>query len=300
MAAPTAPTLITLSTEALKKAGYASPSTLTGVMTLTRVQDEFFEEIKNDIWNLTKKLKSLQTTGITITTPGIPQYTNPSDFSSDMVMTLMTGLVTGTAQAGGATSITLAAADTTTDNVGEEIMIYSGTGSGQARFCSAYDSGTKVATISPAWTVNPESGSKYMIIDRKERLIPGPVWDYNKKPNLPSKGEPTHWYPVGDEDYGEFILSPTPYRTNADTTPYGIEQRYYANLMTLDLAGTLMATIYRRWRSIFIQGGYAKALHKDDSEKNIQMSNYNSSLLSLVARETYGMDMSNLQRSVED
>lgn len=71
----------------------------------------------------------------------------------------------GTAQAGGATTITLrSGASATTDyykNSGVQIL--SGTGAGQFRFITAYNGSTKVATVS-AWATNPDATSVYAII----------------------------------------------------------------------------------------------------------------------------------------
>jgi len=73
----------------------------------------------------------------------------------------------GTAQAGGASSITLKATSSSTDDFynGLKIKITSGTGLGNAvATISDYNGTTKVATISSAWSVaNPDSTSTYQI-----------------------------------------------------------------------------------------------------------------------------------------
>jgi hypothetical protein len=72
----------------------------------------------------------------------------------------------GTAQGSDLDAITLA--DEASDNdvyTGMEIEITGGTGSGQIRTITAYDGGTKVATVSPEWDTEPESGnSEYRLI----------------------------------------------------------------------------------------------------------------------------------------
>ncbi len=72
-------------------------------------------------------------------------------------------LATGTAAAGGASSITLASdADPRSHYyVGADIAIASGTGAGQVRRISAYAGDTKVATVSTAWTTAPDATSVY-------------------------------------------------------------------------------------------------------------------------------------------
>lgn len=71
----------------------------------------------------------------------------------------------GTAQAGGATTITLASGASATNDFykNDGIQILSGTGAGQFRFCTGYVGSTKVATVS-AWATNPDNTSVYTIV----------------------------------------------------------------------------------------------------------------------------------------
>lgn len=71
----------------------------------------------------------------------------------------------GTAQAGGATSITLDAGASATTNYYINCLVYitGGTGIGQARFITAYNGSTKVATVS-AWATNPDATSTFAIL----------------------------------------------------------------------------------------------------------------------------------------
>lgn len=72
---------------------------------------------------------------------------------------------TGTAQAGGATSLTLDAGASAVDDAynGMHVNITAGTGSGQQRTISDYVGATKVATVSVAWTTNPDATSVFRI-----------------------------------------------------------------------------------------------------------------------------------------
>jgi hypothetical protein len=71
----------------------------------------------------------------------------------------------GLAQGGGASTITLNANASATDNVyvGQTIVLRTGTGQDQSRVCSAYNGTTKVATVSTAWETNPASGTGYIM-----------------------------------------------------------------------------------------------------------------------------------------
>lgn len=75
-------------------------------------------------------------------------------------------LNSGSATAGAAGTITLAAAASATNDLynGATIQIISGTGAGQARLISDYDGGTKIATVVPNWITNPAAGSIYVVL----------------------------------------------------------------------------------------------------------------------------------------
>lgn len=78
---------------------------------------------------------------------------------------LLAAPVTGTAQAGGASSITLAAGASATDDFynGMRISATGGTGSGQSALILDYNGTTKVATVGPAWTTPPDVTTTYSI-----------------------------------------------------------------------------------------------------------------------------------------
>ena len=259
-AAPTDPTLISITTEGLKKAGYASPSS----DLLTRAQDEFMSEIKSDIWRREKKLKSLYSVDILVLTEGLSRYTRPTAYASDLSLSLMTGTETGTAQSGEVGSVTLASDETvaTTFAVGKEILITSGTGKGSFSQITAYNSTTKVATVNPDFTTAPDDTSGYMIIDNYSSLTKTAIRMLDTDNNPTETGEPLEWFPTEDEDSGEITLQPVP-----DSTTYGLRLRYYTNLTILDISGTLMLLIYRKWRSLWIQGIFYKQLQSDDDNR---------------------------------
>lgn len=73
---------------------------------------------------------------------------------------------TGTAQAGGGSTITLSANGPELNDVlnGLKIRINSGTGSGQTKTISDYVGSTKVVTVDSAWSTNPDATSIYEVI----------------------------------------------------------------------------------------------------------------------------------------
>jgi hypothetical protein len=74
-------------------------------------------------------------------------------------------VVSGTATAGAAQTITLDANASATANIYNQnlIVIIGGTGAGQARMIIEYTTG-RVATVDRTWEVNPASGSEYQIV----------------------------------------------------------------------------------------------------------------------------------------
>jgi len=71
-----------------------------------------------------------------------------------------------TAQAGGASTITLDASASATNDIYNDHLIYltGGTGAGQAAFITDYVGATKVATIKPAWVTAPDNTTTFAII----------------------------------------------------------------------------------------------------------------------------------------
>jgi len=83
----------------------------------------------------------------------------------------------GTATAGAAGTITLAAGSSAVDDFynGKIIRVNSGTGPGQARMITDYVGATKVASVAPNWETNPGNDSVYEILSTE--LAPNKLVD---------------------------------------------------------------------------------------------------------------------------
>lgn len=291
MAAPTITDLTAITTEGLKRAGYDSPSSAQ----LTRAQTYWVREIKSDIARNLKKPMTLQVSSALVTTNGKSRYSNPTDYARDMTITLIYGSVIGTAQTGSSSSVTLASGhgQSETSLMGKEIFIYSETGVSSLSQCTGLSG--DIASVIPNWATAPANGSKYMIIDRYVPLESKAAWDMDKY-SSPAVGEPCEYHMSGDADYGEFELYPTPYNT---TAPYGLKMRYHADLKTLDTASTALSTFYQKHETLFIQGVYYRALQDMNDDREFEAKQeYQRLLFEVVARETYGVDLSNLSCQV--
>ena len=296
MAIPVAPTLTTLVSEALKKAGQFSPD----AALTTRAKDEWMEEIKNDIFlassKVQKKMKSLFQTSFLICTVGVHRYSLPSDYGSDLTMSILNGDTTGIAQTGAVGSITLASTDTSTETAikGKYILITSGTGKASCSQISAYNATTFVASVSPNFTVAPVALDTYRIITDHIYLPPTDTLQIDVLRNPTTSGKPTTYATLGDQDYGEFFFDFVP-----DAT-YGIQLRYYVDLSLTDLAGTRISTLYRKWRNVFLQGVYAKALSElHDTKVKDETGKYFEYLALLIQEETSGQDLGEIQFQID-
>lgn len=72
-------------------------------------------------------------------------------------------VASGTAQAGGAATITLAAGESATSEIfqGDRVVITEGTGVGEHGIVTTYDGSTKVCTMSENWVIQPDNTSVY-------------------------------------------------------------------------------------------------------------------------------------------
>lgn len=292
MAAPSNPSLTDIVTEGLKKAGDADPD----ATLITRASDLWMEEIKNIIRFESPKLATLQVTSIGVLNKGQSRYAYPTDFGSDLSIVLLDGGTSGTAQDGSSGTITLALSDNSTlgSLQGKDILITSGIGQGSLSQITNYDESTKVATVTPNFTTAPTTGSWYLVIESEYAVEQRPVFEYDSG-RTASLSKPEKFYPMGDEDYGEFILNCPPDKS------YGARLRYYASLQRLDLSGTLMSTLYARWRSILTDGIYVKRLQEmDETRYENEWPKWLRNLKSIIQRETYGKDLSYLRDRVTD
>lgn len=96
-------------------------------------------------------------------TAGTAPEFSPYLQAAAMALTTLGAASTGTAQAGATGSITLAAGAPSTDLTGFVIATTGGTGPGQERVITAYNTTTKVATIYPNWTVTPDATTTYSV-----------------------------------------------------------------------------------------------------------------------------------------
>jgi hypothetical protein len=114
------------------------------VAQLTRAEDEWFEEVKQEL-GMEKRWHNYEETRVLIPQAYAQVYAIPSPLDRIFSVSFFSG-VTGTATAGGATSITLAAGG---DVLGRKIFLTGGTGAGQCNRILSL--GGLVATVAATW-----------------------------------------------------------------------------------------------------------------------------------------------------
>lgn len=166
----------------------------------------------------------------------------------------------GLAQAGAASTITLRAGSSATTDfyVGGEVVILAGTGAGQNRVVSAYNGGTKVATVASAWATNPDATSVYVLLPIG-RTIAVAVLD--KTGYSLTGGEETNIANavLGTVVPGAFaagtlgaVIGSNVLAPNASTT--GTAQAGTSNTITLAAGASATDNLYR-YSNVFITGG---------------------------------------------
>jgi hypothetical protein len=285
MATPTDPTAALLVTEAYNQSGIASPSS----DEVTRGTTYFLEEILDDIWNSAERhgntrLKTLQYTQHFTLTVGKNTYAIAESMDEEFSLLILDGPSRNTAQAGAATTITLAADETITNAraLGKLIYVTAGTGVGGNKRITAYDSSTKIATVESAWTINPASGSTYTIVETQTLIDEEHPTEFNLyQPATPGK-------PSSFMKYGREIVFNRP----VDRT-YVFQMKAYYNIHQVDRvegASETFTRILRNWRSVLQAGLEWKVLEsQDDGRAANAEKRYERRKESLVVREiAYG------------
>lgn len=175
-------------------------------------------------------------------------------------VTALASDVTGTAQAGAASTITLAAGASATNDFyrGFVIVTTGGTGSGQTRLIRSYVGSTKVATVTPAWSTTPDATTTYAVkaghrYRQTSTSIPtATIYEYlhrndggdsKLRKHLGAAGTATFTMQVGSGCYWEFnmtgsIVEPTDVTKPSDPTYQSTRPVPFINATACHLGGT--------------------------------------------------------------
>jgi len=300
MAQPSLPTAASLVTEGLRQAGVFYP-TQTQISTY---QTEVLEQLKNQLWQELKQAKPLMTFSYMVLTPGQSRYSCPSDYSSDMSMVILTGLFTGNVLAGTSSSITCSNTPNGPYDInqilGEDIVITGGTGVNSVSQCTGVtnnNNGTQTLTVYPNFQAIPDATSTYMLVDNQWPVEQKHIAEYDLFHRANGIDRPRYFFPMGDEDFDEFIFDVPP----DNVYQYCARMRYTVNIMTLDLGSTLMSTLYQKFREFWIYGIKSQVLmDNDDTRAPTSQEDRLAKLQALIRSQQYGTDLRNLSQKVMD
>lgn len=288
MAVPSNPTVADVVTEGLRRGGRVNPSS-TDITNSTNIH---FQEVKADLYLKAKQHQSLLTQGFAATTRGVSRYNWPTACEAMRSIQLIDaptdGDWRGTAQAGGASTITLSASFSQDSDlmIGRFVFITSGTGIGQFAQITGYNNTTKVATIETAWAtldsswVTPDNTSVYLVESMRYKL-----WDFGK----PVDWDTTHVPFAQSMPSTATVVNRQIWLDAAPDRVYVLLYDYWLALDQLDEAGTPLRNHLRKFRNVWTQGVAVKVMQRYDEDRyNSEIGIYNAML------DMYGGDASNI------
>ena len=260
MAVPSNPTYLEVIRNGMIEAGqYNLATTSTAVSNFASRQ---FQTIKTRLWDANEYDDLLESKTIATVSVGSRTLLLPSDFDHELRVRIFDGddSLRGTAQTGYASAVTLASnfSFDATGILGSYLFLMSGTGNGQQGQIIEYDNTTKIATVSAAWTTQPDSTTAYLVSNF-----------YMDLPRLELRqGYMTNTRPTRYRLRGRTMeLEPAPDKT------YPIELWYGANLTRLDEEGTVFVRHLRErwhyWHELIKL--YTMALYDDDRADGMDM-----------------------------
>ena len=277
MATLSAYTVANLVTEALKRGGIVNPTSAQ----ITNSTDYHLREVTKDIHLFTGGAPQLTKLGVDTCVVGQSEYPWPTDALEIESVVLLDAPDDwrGTATAGGATSITLAAGLSVAegDIQGKRIVITGGTGVDQINQITAWNNSTKVATVVDTWTTNPASGSTYAIANYHLK-----VWSKSKPYAFDLQLAP---YAQGYPEYGAMVGQEI-WLNRAPDRAYMLWWSYWPDLDYLDVAGTPYLKFLRDHANVIIEGVAAKVMARyDDDRQGGQLAVYNALLANLAGKQ---------------
>lgn len=231
---------------------------------ITDATEHQFREVKADITQRSSRHPSLITQGVVATVDGQSRYTWPTDADDIRSIVLVyaptDSFWQSTAQAGGATTITLNASfsQDPTDVRGKYVFLLGGTGVGQFAQVISYNNGTKIATVDRTWTTNPAAGTTYHLGLWHHKLFNvDKPWTYDTYQAPYQRSTPYRATLSGREIWTDY----------ATDRIYALWIDYWANLDRIDEAGAVFVRHLRDHRSLWVQGIAVKTMQRYDEDR---------------------------------
>lgn len=227
-----------------------------------RALDFWLPEIKNDIWmDDGGSHQLLESDTLLLLTEGTHIYDLVSDFEAPKSFSLLDGDVRDTAQSGTSNTITLASTDSSEEDgrVGKEIVLLSGTGSGQKRQITGFNTSTKAATVDSAWSVIPDSTTGYLVVSE---YVPFRLIDPSSFAKITDRTD-------RDRPESGMIWNDQLYVQKVPDKTYPLLYQYWVNILKVDVADTneRHQKMLSNWRSLFQEGIFVKTLQNEDDAR---------------------------------
>ena len=224
-----------------------------------RALDQWLPEIKDDLWlDDGGSHKLLEAETILLLTEGTHIYTLASDFDSPKSFSILDGDIRETAQAGAANTITLVSTDSSESagRIGKEIVTIAGTGSGQKRQITGFNTTTKAATVDSAWSIIPDNTTQYLIV---VDYIPFFFIDPTTFAKITDRT-------MRDRPNSGMLWNNNLYIQKVPDKTYVLWYQYWVNILKMDTADTDTAhqQMLANWRSLFVEGFFMKTLQNED------------------------------------
>jgi len=260
MALPEDQTAVLIATEALSLAGYKTPS----ASLITRARDEWLIRVLKRISKM-ENILLFEETKVAVLNPYQQRYALPDDCDRVTDVRAYSGEVIGISLAVTLSNITLSAADTMTADEarGKLLALTTGNSKGSLVRIVDFNTTTKLATISPNFTILPTAGDNYVIIDRENILN---AMDGGVIEEVTTNGLPTEYTIYGKTPRKELILD-----TIIDNNTTAVAKiQYLVYVHKIDLTDARLTWVYNELHSELTQGVLAEALKDKDDSRYIQ------------------------------
>ncbi len=249
-----------------------------------RALDQWLPEIKNDIWmDEGGSHKLLETDALLLLTEGTHIYDLVSDFDAPKSLSILDGDVRDTAQSGTINTIRLASTDSSEKEgrVGKEIVTLAGTGLGQKRQITGFNTTTKDATVDSNWSTIPNGTTQYLVVSEYHPFY---IFDPTTFAKITDR---TH----RDRPVSAMIWNGQLYVQKVPDKIYPLVYQYWVNILKVDMADTNIRhqQMLANWRSLFVEGIFYKTLKNEDDARSPQAFQVYRDFISKVTQRSQQM-----------
>ena len=237
------------------------------------------QEVKTELWEASRTDLLLATETLVLVATGTSAFALPPDFDHELTFTVFDGGsgLRDRAQTGNPQSLTLSSADTASDGTyaGYYVFLLAGTGAGQYNQISYNTSATKIASVTAAWSTQPDSTTDYLIAQWSWTLT-----RFGDRLPIELRYRPNVYRLIGQS----LSLQPPPDKL------YPVLMQYAPNLTMIDETSLIFTTWLKRYWGLVKQGIKVQTfLLYDDDRYEAELQKWEQMKLRYGAQNpTYG------------